>query len=127
VLTLLAQSQTQAGTRYISQLTRFYASITPEDLHLRIVAALQDLGAIKVQSRPAEPPAQVVLRVGGYDARREEFQGWIKIEQMVIREKYISLCIFEKSKGNPISWRQLWKAVATAPQVTDFVLKKSRR
>ncbi|KAH7104821.1 kinase-like domain-containing protein [Auriculariales sp. MPI-PUGE-AT-0066] len=108
-------SQTQGGTRYIAQLTRFYTSVSPDQLKQCIIAALQGIGGIKIQERQPELPAQVQLRVGGYDARKEEFQGWVRIELVDRGDKAYSLCIFDRSRGNPISWRQLWKLVATSP------------
>lgn len=120
-------SQTQVGMRYIPQLTRFYATVPPDELMQRVLAALASLpGKIKSQERAPEPPRAAIARVGGYDARREVFKGFVEIEQLVIKGSLLSLCIFRRDVGNPISWRQLWKAVVSSPQVDPVVLKKRR-
>jgi serine/threonine-protein kinase Chk1 len=98
------QSQTQGGRRYTPHLTRFYAAAPPAQLRECIVAALGALGVKHKDAPPAEAAAYaddasaeaagdagdagtgaLRLRVGGLDARRETFKGWIEIEPYVHR------------------------------------------
>lgn len=122
------QSQTQKGRRYIPHLTRFFATVAPEELMQHVYTALSALpGKIKYQTRPAVPPVAALARIGGYDARREVFKGFIEIEEFDSREQgRVSLCVMKRDVGNPISWKQLWKAVVSAPEVNPLVLKKRR-
>ncbi|KZV80695.1 Pkinase-domain-containing protein [Exidia glandulosa HHB12029] len=121
-------SQTQTGRRYVQQLTRFYASIPPDEVKARIIAALTSLpGKIKYQERPAQHPVRHVLRVGGYDARREPFKGFIDIEEYNRPDMgKISYIVFKRDVGNPISWKQLFRALVYSPELSPVVCRKQR-
>ena len=112
--------------RYIPQLTRFYASAEPTELKERMFAALTGLpGKIKYQERSPQSPTTILLRVGGYDARREPWKGFIEIKPFPSREHgMLSLCIMKRDLGNPISWKQLWKALVNSPELSPIVLRK---
>ena len=112
--------------RYIPQLTRFYASAEPNGLKEHILDALTGLpGKIKYQERSPQSPTTILLRVGGYDARREPWKGFIEIEPFPSREHgMLSLCIMKRDLGNPISWKQLWKALVNSPELSPIVLRK---
>jgi serine/threonine-protein kinase Chk1 len=98
---LVIQSQTQGGRRYTPHLTRFYAAVPPSELLTRIVAAMDLLG-VKHKDAPhsdvhvsddAEEEAgeasdrALRLRVGGLDARREAFKGWVEFEPYAHRRE----------------------------------------
>ncbi|EJD07738.1 CAMK/CAMKL/CHK1 protein kinase [Fomitiporia mediterranea MF3/22] len=123
---LLLFSQTQRGRRYTPHLTRFYSSLGPEGLMELVMTAVTELG---VKSKLAQPdpsePERLRLRVGGYDKRHEVFKGWIEIEPFVYQGIEGSFCIMQRDQGNPISWRQLWKAVVQDVGVGPHVLKRT--
>lgn len=71
------------------------------------------------------------MRIGGWDARKQMFKGWVNIERYVYslpmgdgREVEGSLCTMQRDHGNPLSWRQLWKAICKSSLVEPHVLKK---
>ncbi|KAJ6575881.1 kinase-like domain-containing protein [Mycena sp. CBHHK59/15] len=76
--------QTQTGKRS-PHLTRFYASLIREQLTPLIHESLQLLG-VTCRLAPSNTGAPLRLRIGGFT-------------------------IMPKDKGNPISWRQLWRAL----------------
>jgi len=124
---LLLFSQTQSGQRYTPHLTRFYSSLPPTELMRLIHDALQALG---VKCKPAEPSPSdsstllLRLRVGGFDRRKEMFKGWVEVEDFVYRGQEGSFCVMQRDQGNPISWRQLWKALIKYQTVEPHVLRR---
>ncbi|KAJ7493843.1 kinase-like domain-containing protein [Mycena latifolia] len=118
--TLMLFSQTQSGTRYTPHLTRFYAGIPPEHLFPLVRDALAALG-VTCREAPGSPPA---LRIGGQDARKEVFRGWVRLEVFEYHGVQGSFCVMQKDSGNPISWRQLWRALIQSPGVEPHVLRK---
>ncbi|KAJ6522584.1 CAMK/CAMKL/CHK1 protein kinase [Mycena capillaripes] len=105
--TLMLFSQTQSGTRYTPHLTR------------------QRLTSLGVTCKDAPPAAGALrLRIGGHDARKEVFRGWVEIEPFEYHGSYGSFCVMQKDSGNPISWRQLWRALIQSPLVEPHVLRK---
>ncbi|KAF7323659.1 Protein kinase domain-containing protein [Mycena kentingensis (nom. inval.)] len=121
---LMLFSQTQSGTRYNPSLTRFYATLAPEELLDAIRSALLTLG---VQTKDAPPNGSTLrLRIGGQDARKEQFRGWVEVEPFARHGFQGAFCVMQRDSGNPISWRQLWRAVIQAPEVEPSVLKKRR-
>ncbi|KAI5122878.1 hypothetical protein M0805_003330 [Coniferiporia weirii] len=122
---LLLFSQTQSGRRYTPHLTRFYSSLAPGDLMALIVDAVASLG-VKSKVAPPDPgtPDRLRLRVGGFDRRKEMFKGWVEAEPFVYRGIEGTFCVMQRDQGNPISWRQLWKALIKFPSVEPHVLKR---
>ncbi|KAH8109952.1 CAMK/CAMKL/CHK1 protein kinase [Phellopilus nigrolimitatus] len=122
---LLLFSQTQTGKRYTPHLTRFYSSLSPDELMTLTIGALEKLGVKTKQAQP-EPssPECLRLRVGGFDVRKEMFKGWVEIEPFVYRGEEGSFCVMQRDQGSPISWRQLWKALVRSPSVDPHVLKR---
>src|ERR1700749_3087423 len=108
--------------KYSPHLTRFFASLPPKKLAPLLIEALNALG---VKNKVKSPAA---VLVGGYDMRKEKFKGrvifegfeWKGVECSIVemaREEVRGLFSDEwhranaySSKGNPISWRQFWKA-----------------
>ncbi|KAF8514984.1 kinase-like domain-containing protein [Gautieria morchelliformis] len=127
--TLQLFSQTQSGKRYCPHLTRFYTTISPPDLMDHILVALQTLG-VKFQVRDAEADERGKefrkTKIGGYDKRKERFTGYVEIENFSWSggEYHGSFCVMRREKGNPISWRQLWKALISSAEVDPYVIKK---
>ncbi|KAJ7741771.1 kinase-like domain-containing protein [Mycena maculata] len=120
--TLMLFSQTQSGTRYTPHLTRFYAGIPPGQILPFVRDGLASLG---VACRDAPPSAGALrLRIGGQDARKEVFRGWVEIETFEYHGALGSFCVMQKDNGNPISWRQLWRALIQSPLVEPHVLRK---
>ncbi|KAF7344003.1 Protein kinase domain-containing protein [Mycena venus] len=110
--TLMLFSQTQSGTRYTPHLTRFYASLPPAHI---------------LPPHPRSSPSlssPLRLRIGGHDARKEVFRGWVEVEQFEYHGDHGSFCVMQKDSGNPISWRQLWRALIQSPGVEPYVLRK---
>ncbi|EIN05436.1 CAMK/CAMKL/CHK1 protein kinase [Punctularia strigosozonata HHB-11173 SS5] len=128
--TLMLFSQTQTGKRYTPHLTRFYSSLRPPQLMPLLHDAVIGIGLkCKVPSpKPGDPPPDeaplLKFRVGGYDRRHEVVKGWVEIEPFNYNDINGSFCVLRKEAGNPISWRQLWKALIMWPQVEPHVLRK---
>ncbi|TDL20604.1 CAMK/CAMKL/CHK1 protein kinase [Rickenella mellea] len=121
---LMLFSQTQSGQRYTPHLTRFYSRLAPNGLMPLIMQSLQNLG---VKCKAAEQPPgshSLRLRVGGFDRRKEMFKGWVEVENFSYRGDEGSFCVMQRDQGNPISWRQLWKALITSPEVETYVLRR---
>ncbi|EIW85898.1 CAMK CAMKL CHK1 protein kinase [Coniophora puteana RWD-64-598 SS2] len=140
---LLLFSQTQSGRRYTPHLTRFYTSVPPSDMIGHIKAAFDALDVkwkdapVVADPRPDADPDETItednqdlqttrfrLRVGGYDRRNIMFKGWVELEPFSWREQEGCFCVMTRDVGNPISWRQLWKAVLKSPGVEPYVLRK---
>ncbi|KZS90129.1 Pkinase-domain-containing protein [Sistotremastrum niveocremeum HHB9708] len=127
-------SQTQSGTKYNAHLTRFYARLPPAPLLLAIQDALLALG-VKTKPPPLPPPEsdewnelrKVSMKVGGYDRRKEVFKGYVEVESFEYGSfEGGSLVVMKRDKGNPISWRQLWKALINSEGVEQHVLRRNR-
>lgn len=121
--------------KYSPHLTRFFASLPPKTLAPLLIEALSALG-VKYK---VKPPATVL--VGGYDVRKEKFKGRVMLEgfkwkgvecslvEMAREEvkEVLSKCCIELTlyfKGNPISWRQFWKATVKASQMEPHLLRR---
>ncbi|KDQ55379.1 hypothetical protein JAAARDRAFT_159379 [Jaapia argillacea MUCL 33604] len=123
--TLMLFSQTQSGKRYTPNLTRFYASLPPSALMPLIHQSLESLGVkCKPRAEGADSDGRWKLRVGGYDRRKVMFKGWVEVEDFVYGGSDGSFCSMQRDEGNPISWRQLWKALIVSPLVDPHVLRK---
>ncbi|KAJ3755373.1 kinase-like domain-containing protein [Lentinula raphanica] len=72
---LLLFSQTQSGTRYTPHLTRFYASLLPGQLMALVKETLGSFNG----SNAITPGGIHKLQVGGEDARKIQFKGWIGV------------------------------------------------
>lgn len=123
---LLLFSQTQSGRRYTPNLTRFYTSLGPGIMMQLIKESLTALG-VKHKDGPTgedERGEILRLRVGGYDKRNIAFKGWVELENFQYAETDGSFCLMTRDVGNPISWRQLWKALILSPAVDPHVLRK---
>jgi serine/threonine-protein kinase CHEK1 len=66
------------------------------------------------------------LRIGGWDLRKQIFKGWVDVEPFSYRGIEGSFCVMRRDKGNPISWRQLWKALISSSVVEPHVLQSAR-
>jgi len=128
---LMLFSQTQAGVRYTPCLTRFYTQLGPYILLPLIEDALTELGvkwkrAVEVDIAPTGAPEQKILRmrIGGHDKRKVMFKGWVELEEFSYRDQEGSFCVMQRDQGNPISWRQLWKAVIMSPAIEPHVFRK---
>ncbi|KAF8190055.1 kinase-like domain-containing protein [Pholiota molesta] len=124
---LMLFSQTQSGSRYTPHLTRFYAALGPT---LIIGLIHESLEALGVKCKPAPPIADGPsgerhrLRIGGWDKRRQMFKGWVDVERFAYRGAEGSFCVMRRDEGNPISWRQLWRALIESELVEPHVLRK---
>ncbi|RDB27406.1 Serine/threonine-protein kinase CHK1 [Hypsizygus marmoreus] len=122
---LMLFSQTQSGNRYTPHLTRFYAALG----HTLLMPLIQEsLEALNVRCKPAppsqDPGAPLRLRIGGLDKRKTMFKGWVEVEKFTYRGSVGSFCVMQRDVGNPISWRQLWKALICSPNIDPHVLRK---
>jgi len=89
------------------------------------------------------PTTEYRLRIGGHDKRQMIFKGWVVIEKFVYKDHaegsfvvmkrdevskmavfYVQENLFSLFQGNPISWRQLWKAIIESETVGPHVLRK---
>ncbi|THH28610.1 hypothetical protein EUX98_g5584 [Antrodiella citrinella] len=137
-------TQTQAGRRYTPHLTRFYASLGPGILlHLMQEFFSQN----EIQSNPpkevqsGQEKGMWKMRVGGFDRRKLIFKGTIEVEPFEMNGIQGSFVVMARTQvcdfiltgtmdvefivqGNPISWRQLWKAMVTSKMLEPHVLKK---
>ncbi|CUA73994.1 serine/threonine-protein kinase Chk1 [Rhizoctonia solani] len=126
---LLLFSQTQGGTRYTPALTRFYASLPPDEFLPILVTALQGDGvkcAKGDEDSDDAHPGRVSFRIGGLDKRREQFRGTIELEPFRLADREVdgSFVIMSRERGNPLSWRQLWKQTVLHANVKQHVLMK---
>lgn len=111
---LCTQSQTQSGSRYTPHLTRFYASLPPHDLLDACDEVLRSFGC-KTKLHPSNPPRpsedmsdsdktaveeqiSVKCRVGGLDARRVQFKGYVEIESFARNGYSGSFCVFRRDE-----------------------------
>ncbi|KAG7086230.1 hypothetical protein E1B28_002201 [Marasmius oreades] len=121
---LMLFSQTQSGTRYTPHLTRFYANLGPAILLELVAESLKTLG-VEYRKPKSNPEGRFRLRIGGYDRRKEMFKGWVEVENFTFRSYEGSYVVMQRDLGNPISWRQLWKAIIVSPEVEPHVYKKN--
>ncbi|KAG1719656.1 kinase-like domain-containing protein [Suillus lakei] len=123
---LLLFSQTQSGRRYTPSLTRFYTSLGPGIMMQLIKESLTALD-VKHKDGPTDEDERgeiLRLRVGGCDKRKIAFKGWVELENFRYAETDGSFCLMTRDVGNPISWRQLWKALIQSPAVDTHVLRR---
>ncbi|TCD61931.1 Chk1 protein kinase [Steccherinum ochraceum] len=120
-------TQTQTGKRHTPHLTRFYASLPPEFL----LPLLQDFFAeSQIQtSAPKQIQSQQGIcmwrmRAGGYDQRSLVFKGAVEVEPFEMNGMQGSYVVMVRNVGNPLSWRQLWKAAVTSKQLEPHILRK---
>jgi len=87
--------------------------------------SLNDLG-VKYKDATVVAGSRAVhrLRVGGYDKRKIMFKGWIELEVFSRVQVSGAFCVMQRDVGNPISWRQFWKALILSPAVSPHVLRK---
>ncbi|CAE6441063.1 unnamed protein product [Rhizoctonia solani] len=126
---LLLFSQTQGGTRYTPTLTRFYAALPPDQFLPVLVTALQGDGvkcAKGEDNSNSDHPGRVSFRIGGLDRRREQFRGTIELEPFRIADRELdgSFVVMNRERGNPLSWRQLWKQTVLNDAVKQHVLMR---
>ncbi|KAF8991387.1 kinase-like domain-containing protein [Cyathus striatus] len=121
--TLMLFSQTQSRTRYTPHLTRFYASLGPTLLISLIKETLELMGVST--KGPEEDGQNMRSRIGGWDARRVQFKGWVWVERFSHREVEGSFYVFARDVGNLISWRKVWKSVILSPIVEPHALLKT--
>ena len=107
------QSQTQGGRRYQPHLTRFYAGLMPPLLLPLIQEALTSFG---VKWKPAqevlvdapdgsgESTPVLRMRVGGHDARRLMYKGWIRLERFKIGRYEGTYCVFARDQVSGARW-----------------------
>lgn len=94
------------------------------------------------QPDTAAKESSVRLRVGGFDTKKLMFKGWVEVENFTYRGHRGSFCVMQRDvvsgdddlqlssnsmclpQGNPLCWRQLWKALITSAQVSPYVLRK---
>ncbi|KIM75310.1 hypothetical protein PILCRDRAFT_827411 [Piloderma croceum F 1598] len=124
---LLLFTQTQSGKRYTPHLTRFYATLAPPLLMSLVKESLEGLGVkckLSTKDSATEGTSVLRFRVGGYDRRQVLFKGWVEVERFGYKGKDGSFCVMKRDEGNPISWRQLWKALIKSEAVEPHVLRK---
>jgi len=117
--TLMLFSQTQHGTRYQPNLTRFYARCPPLHLVECVTAVL-----IRFDLKYKVKSESLQIKVGGYDRRKEKFVGSIQMEHFAWEGGEGSRCVMNRQTGNPMEWRRLWKEIATSPEVHPYVLRR---
>lgn len=107
-----------------------------------IKGSLEELGVkCKMSDRDGDGASGILrLRIGGYDRRKMMFKGWVEIERFVYAGTEGSFCMMQRDEvfsshiylqfflilvqGNPISWRQLWKALIKSSAIVPHVLRK---
>ncbi|KAJ8507943.1 hypothetical protein ONZ45_g9744 [Pleurotus djamor] len=127
---LMLFSQTQTGQRYTPHLTRFYATLGPTLLYPIIKESLQAMNVkCKDSPQPEPKPGETQkyrLRIGGFDARKVAFKGWVDVEIFEHNGSQYTFCLMQRDEGNPISWRQLWKALILSEDMEPHVLRKKK-
>lgn len=135
--TLMLFSQTQSGPRYIPQLTKFYAALSPEAFLPLLIQALENQGvkakrAADIVPNPTssgvQPAPTIRLRIGGHDARKLMFKGWVELEPYADRRSGFEgcFCLMKRDVGSPISWRSVFRGVCKDEGVADLVVRKGR-
>ncbi|KAF8874579.1 CAMK/CAMKL/CHK1 protein kinase [Gymnopilus junonius] len=128
---LMLFSQTQSGSRYNPHLTRFYASLGPSLLINLVYEFLQSSECeYKIKAKPPQPFTKE-RNVEIWRMRIGVFKGWVNIERYVYslpggdgKEMEGCLCTMQRDEGNPLSWRQLWRAICQSSLVEPHVLRK---
>jgi len=124
---LMVFSQTQGGTRYTPNLTRFWASISPPELIVAIEKALERLSFRTVRAVNGLN-GELRRRIGGLDARRVPVKGWAIVESFATAQGSVrSFCIMQRDEGDPLSWRRLFKDVVQSQEVAPCVLRRGVR
>ncbi|KAH9003291.1 CAMK/CAMKL/CHK1 protein kinase [Lactarius hatsudake] len=124
IQSLMLFSQTQGGTRYTPNLTRFWASIAPAELIIAIERGLVGLSVRAVRA-PNGPSGELRCRIGAFDARRVPYKGWVIVEPFITADGSVrSFCIMQRDEGDPISWRRVFKAVLQSQEVAPYVLRR---
>ncbi|KAF8269432.1 kinase-like domain-containing protein [Lactarius quietus] len=124
---LMVFSQTQGGTRYTPNLTRFWASISPPELIVAIEKGLEGLSIRAVRASDGSN-GELRCRIGTLDARRVPLKGWAIVESFATAEGSArSLCIMQRDEGDPLSWRRLFKGVVQSQEVAPCVLRRRVR
>lgn len=74
----------------------------------------------------ADHPGRVSFRIGGLDRRKEQFRGTIELEPFRRTDKGLdgSFVVMTRERGNPLTWRQLWKQTVLSEGVKEHVLMK---
>lgn len=142
---LMLFSQTQGGTRYTPELTRFYTAngCHPQAFLSVAVPVLQGLGfkcrqpEVTYKSTPSNamqddgdmtmtgaPPAQEIkrcsMKIAGEDDRKLPLKGFVDIEPF----RGGSFVVMRRENGNPIGWKRLWRALISSGDVSPHVLRK---
>lgn len=101
----LRQSQTQSGRRYTPTLTRFYASLPPQELMQVIHASLLSLGVTcKLPGNTDQSDqSSLRLRIGGYDTKKLMFKGWVEVESFTYRGHHGSFCMMQRDVVSSLS------------------------
>ncbi|KAG9014675.1 Chk1 protein kinase [Tulasnella sp. 427] len=141
---LLLFSQTQGGTRYTPELTRFYTGngCHPQGFLSLAVPVLQQVGfkcrqpEVTYRTTSANameeddvtmtgaPPRQDIkkcsMKIAGEDARKLPLKGFVDIEPF----KGGSFVVMRRETGDPVAWKRLWRTLITNPDVSPYVLRK---
>ncbi|KAJ4467223.1 kinase-like domain-containing protein [Lentinula aciculospora] len=130
---LMLFSQTQSGARYTPHLTRFYAALGPALLMPIVKETLGELGIVYKESSSQNSQnggsnggthGTWKIRVGGKDARKIAFKGWLEMENFSYGGLEGTFCVMSRDEGNPLSWRQFFKALLKSDSVYPHVLRK---
>jgi hypothetical protein len=110
---LMLFSQTQQGRRYNPHLTRFYTAPSCVETYLLVREVLEGMN-VKTKIHPVGPDGGPVweneklrLRIGGKDARKEAFLGWVIVEPAAWNGQDIVSVIFQRDQ------------VCSAPIISD--------
>ncbi|KAG8899255.1 Chk1 protein kinase [Tulasnella sp. 417] len=136
---LMLFSQTQGGTRYTPELTRFYTGngCHPQAFLSVAVPVLQQLGfkcrqpEVTYRTKPSsdmqdDGSSQEIkrcsMKIAGEDERKQSLKGFVDIEPF----RGGSFVVMRREAGSPVGWRRLWKALVNSQDVSHYVLKKHR-
>lgn len=91
------QSQTQHGSRYQPNLTRFYAQCTP----LQLLECITNV-VIRFELKYKVKPDNLLIKIGGYDRRKEKFIGVINVEYFAWEGGEGSRCVMNRTTVSSI-------------------------
>ncbi|KAJ3765244.1 kinase-like domain-containing protein, partial [Lentinula raphanica] len=119
---LLLFSQTQSGTRYTPHLTRFYASLLPGQL---MALVKETLGSLELCiGNMALRITRVMAHMLSHPVGHTNFE--IEMEEFRNGEVEGTFWVLSsRDLGNPLSWRQFFKAFIKSDAIYPFVLRKS--
>ncbi|KAG8907578.1 Chk1 protein kinase [Tulasnella sp. 403] len=129
---LMLFSQTQGGTRYTPELTRFYTrdGCDPETFINTAVPVFQQQFSFKCRSPDvtlydsgdkAGQIRRISMKIAGEDARKMPLRGYVDVEPY----NGGSFVVMRREAGDPLAWKRLWRSLGSSGPISPNVLRKT--